>query len=218
MKTYQFLVIILMFLLPKANCQDTSKIQIVFETKLNQPVPLYKESYLGEINTEGYIGNHYGYQHGNLTKKELLLTAPNVGFFEKNKPVTLIMTDNRLYKIKFTVFPGPENQKWLLVPPGTDYSKSLKESICGGGGLLISSIMLLTVILINDAANFKYKGDMNMYNSLKNSPFDPGSKPTAPHLGALYLIPAVSFAVSIPLLVNGRNLYAKNKPFVKQIE
>jgi len=206
------LVIVFSLFLTAVYCQDTSKVQVIFQTTSNQSAPLYKQVYVGDIHTIGYVGSYPSYENGIVTKNEFLFNAPNSGLFEKNKPVVLVMTDNKTYSEMFTVNPD-KNQKWLLTLPGTDYVKAKKEMRSGAIGLFISSL-LLTGVIIN---NVVYNSNMAFYNSSKSMGLATGSKPTQSP-GYWYILPAVAFGISLPMFVNGRNLYLLNRPSAKQIE
>ena len=211
MKNYYFLIIALM-VISKAYTQDTSKVQIVFQTKLNQQIPLFKEVYLGDINTTGYAGSEFTYQEGTLTKKEFLFNAPHNGYFEKNKPVTLVMTDEHSYKVKFMVDPGIQNQKWLLSLPGKGYKNSRVMILSGLAGVLVSSTILVFVASHNSYLNHVYQADMNTYNFLPM-----GSMPTKPKLNH-YTVPILLFSASVSSIVYGSLLHAKVKPSAVRIE
>jgi hypothetical protein len=218
MKTRFLIVVVLISLFSKVYCQDTSKIQIVFQTKLNQPVTLYKEVYLGDINTVGYSGSHFVHQQGTLTKNELLFNAPNTGYFEKNKPVVLLMTDDYSYAKKFTVESGFENQKWLLTPAGKNYSKSKALVSLGVIGVISSAIIFTFVILHNNHLTRVYEMDMDHYNWAKtHNMLDYVSAPQKPKLTP-YTIPIVTLSFSISSFIIGRIINLKNRPLAERIE
>jgi hypothetical protein len=219
MKTL-LIAIVLIPLVSKVWGQDTSKIQIVFQTKLDQKVPLFKEVYLGEINTEGYVGGHFGYQIGTLTKTEFLFNAPHTGYFERNKPLVLVMTDDHSYKMKFAVNPALENQKWLLTPPGKNYGKSKWLLFSGIGGIILSTLLVTGEVMHTSSIMDKYNSDMQMYNFQKKTGFTkPGPAPQKPEFSPFYyIIPAITYSISLHALIRSRIVYVKNRPSARQIE
>ena len=191
------------------NGQDTTKIRVDFHTKSNYSMPLYRQVYVGNVNTSGWVGQHYSWQEGIITKNEFLFNAPNTGYFKKDEPVVLIMPGN----FSFVVNPMDGNQKWMLIPAGTDYLKSRKHFQVGKIGIFISSFLLASVIIDNIAQNSMYNANMRGYNLVKQ-----GSPPQAPHMGILYLIPAITYSISIPIYFSGKHLYDKNRPNAVRIE
>src|ERR1035437_9945574 len=194
MKNRLTLLITLVLIAFKLFGQETSKIQIDFQTKSNVSIPLFRQIYLGDINTDGWDGRHYNYQHGTLTKNEFLFNAPHTDYFEKDKPIVLVMSDN----LSFIIDPKNGNQRWLLTPSGQDYNKSLKKIHIGGWGIFISTLSLFAVVIDNVVQTNKYNTDKNYYNEQIKMGFNPDSAPKAPRKGALYLIPAITYSISIP--------------------
>ncbi|HEY4788626.1 MAG TPA: hypothetical protein VIH57_21395 [Bacteroidales bacterium] len=222
MKTHLLISVLFMSLFLKTYSQDTSKVRVIFKTRANQTIPLYKEIYLGDIETEGYDGEHFVSQQGILTRDDFFMNAPDTAYLERNKPIVLVMKDNYYTnKIKFNINPGFENQKWLLTPPGTDYQKGRRLIPCGIGGLLFSSILFTVVALNNNYKMQTYRMDLNYYNNVKQlgGIFDPGEPPRKPkNLGLKYILPAFTFGLSIHAVIKGSHLYRKNKPLIERIE
>jgi len=196
------------------NGQDTTKIRVDFQTKSNYSIPLFRQVYVGELNTEGWVGRHYTYQQGTITRNDFLFNAPKTGYFEKDKPIMIIMPNN----FSFLVDPLNGNQKWLLTPSGEDYNKSIKQMFIGRVGLYISTFSLFTVIIYNIFRQQEYNMNMNNYNNVKNMNMNPGSVPQEPNNNALYLIPAITYGISIPFYISGKHLFNKNRPNAVRIE
>ena len=214
MKNHLILLLTLAITGLKGYGQDTTKVQIDFQTKSNVQVPLFKHIYLGDINTSGWDGENFSYQHGTLTKNEFLFNAPIKAQFDKGKPVVLVTQENLL----FTIDPENGNQKWLLTPPGQDYYKSQKQVTIGSIGLYVSTFTLLSVIINNVAQNIWYKMDKNHYDETVKMGIEPRTVPKAPKTRALYLIPAITYSISFTVFFSGKNLYKKNRPRAERIE
>ena len=213
MKT--LLVAIIVFIsIVNISGQDTTKVRVDFQIKSNSSIPLLRQIYVGNVSTSGWVGQHYSYQEGIITKNEFLFNAPNTGYFKKDEPIVIIMPNN----FSFVVDPLNGNQKWLLTPAGEDYNKSIKQKFIGGAGIYVSTLSLLTVIIYNIVRREFYNMDMTNYNDVKKMNMNPGPVPQEPHNGALYLIPAITYSISIPIFISGKHLYAKNRPKAERIE
>jgi len=218
MKLHLLLMLCFISLLAKVYSQDSTKTKIMFLTKDNQPVPLYQQIYLGEFEGEGYNADGSTYQSGIMTRKDFLFNAPGPGYFEKNKQVVLIATDDKYYRLKFTIDTKINNQQWLITPAGKDYNKGLGK--IGGGFLciMLSSVMYGVIGTVHFAQMQHYRMDMDYYNFQKNNMIQNSTPPHKPNnLTGWYLIPTLTMNFSIITLVRGRLLVKKNRPSVVQI-
>jgi hypothetical protein len=220
MKTHLLIILSLIGLFVKVYSQDSTKTQITFLTKDNQPVPLYQEIYVGDFEGQGYDTDGITYQHGIITRKEFLLNAPSSGYFEKDKQIVLVATDDKYYKMKFTVDTKIINQKWLLAPAGKDYYKG--QGLIGGGflGIILSSMIYGVIGSVHHIQMDKYKMDMDQYNFAKGFPMTQNTTP--PHkpksLTSWYILPTLTMNFSIISLVRGRIINSKNRPSVVRIQ
>jgi len=205
------------------NGQDSTKVKVVFQTQSDRPISLYKEISLGEINTEGFVGDQFLSQRGSFTKLDFLCNAPSTHYFERNNPVSLVITDNRSYKTRFIIDPVSTNQKWLITPPGKNYQNARLMIIWGIIGTFTSSVLFSLDAIINADRKSEYEMKLAQYNFNKNvlnnnfPPYTSGSAPQKPKT-IRYTIPTIVLSCSISSIITGRILHVKNKPRAERVE
>ena len=200
---------------------DTSKTQIIFQTKDAKPLVISKIIHVGDIDLEGYGSDGYNFYRGSLTKKEFLLNAPNTCNLKKDSIYQLVMDVKNYSGLKFTIDTKINNQVWMLTPAGKKFNKSVKQLYWGIAGVVLSALTYGLVASINQHENKVYEMKLDSYNAIKEmgSFFQQGPPPERPkNMELRYVLPTITMGISVSFVIRGKQNYQRNKPMAVRID